>query len=102
NCCFCLSSRRGHTRLVSDWSSDVCSSDLTTSILLWSWRMTLDAILEWIATLDIDSFTLPTRSSRFDPKSVRTEKPSRNLPFERRSEERRVGKECRSRRSEEN
>src|SRR5262249_57192970 len=25
---FCLSSRRRHTRLVSDWSSDVCSSDL--------------------------------------------------------------------------
>src|SRR5262249_58635941 len=25
---FFLSSRRRHTRLVSDWSSDVCSSDL--------------------------------------------------------------------------
>src|SRR5438093_10191648 len=28
---FFFSSRRRHTRLVSDWSSDVCSSDLTTS-----------------------------------------------------------------------
>src|SRR5437016_14664199 len=30
-CCLCnffFSSRRRHTRLVSDWSSDVCSSDL--------------------------------------------------------------------------
>src|SRR5437016_9718947 len=26
---FFVSSRRRHTRLVSDWSSDVCSSDLT-------------------------------------------------------------------------
>src|SRR5262249_56563030 len=26
------SSRRRHTRLVSDWSSDVCSSDLRTSL----------------------------------------------------------------------
>src|SRR5258706_12169646 len=26
--CFLISSRRRHTRLVSDWSSDVCSSDL--------------------------------------------------------------------------
>src|SRR5262249_56009124 len=26
--CFFCSSRRRHTRLVSDWSSDVCSSDL--------------------------------------------------------------------------
>src|SRR5258706_11224753 len=25
--CFFFSSRRRHTRLVSDWSSDVCSSD---------------------------------------------------------------------------
>ena len=31
NCSFFFfSSRRRHTRLVSDWSSDVCSSDLTT------------------------------------------------------------------------
>src|SRR5258706_10439784 len=28
-CCFFFSSRRRHTRLVSDWSSDVCSSDLS-------------------------------------------------------------------------
>src|SRR5258706_4577048 len=27
-CAFLISSRRRHTRLVSDWSSDVCSSDL--------------------------------------------------------------------------
>ena len=27
---FFFSSRRRHTRLVRDWSSDVCSSDLTT------------------------------------------------------------------------
>src|SRR5262249_56189238 len=27
-CVFFCSSRRRHTRLVSDWSSDVCSSDL--------------------------------------------------------------------------
>src|SRR5262249_23370545 len=29
--CFFFSSRRRHTRLVSDWSSDVCSSDLSHS-----------------------------------------------------------------------
>src|SRR5262249_59920013 len=28
---FFFSSRRRHTRLVSDWSSDVCSSDLTAT-----------------------------------------------------------------------
>src|SRR5262249_56837525 len=29
---FFFSSRRRHTRLVSDWSSDVCSSDLALAI----------------------------------------------------------------------
>src|SRR5690606_39841551 len=27
--CFCFSSRRRHTRFSRDWSSDVCSSDLS-------------------------------------------------------------------------
>src|SRR5262249_56713319 len=30
----CFSSRRRHTRLVSDWSSDVCSSDLGLTAFL--------------------------------------------------------------------
>src|SRR5256885_2097788 len=32
-CCFFFSSRRRHTRLQGDWSSDVCSSDLKVDIL---------------------------------------------------------------------
>src|SRR5262249_57712804 len=32
-CFFFFSSRRRHTRLVSDWSSDVCSSDLDRSLM---------------------------------------------------------------------
>src|SRR5215213_11072947 len=31
---FFFSSRRRHTRLVSDWSSDVCSSDLHVALVL--------------------------------------------------------------------
>src|SRR5438046_2687002 len=31
-CLFFFSSRRRHTRLVSDWSSDVCSSDLCAKV----------------------------------------------------------------------
>ena len=39
NCCdylivFFFSSRRRHTRLVSDWSSDVCSSDQCSRVML--------------------------------------------------------------------
>src|SRR5438046_7160061 len=32
-CIFFFSSRRRHTRLVSDWSSDVCSSDLKNEVV---------------------------------------------------------------------
>src|SRR5256885_9882748 len=31
-CCFFFSSRRRHTRLQGDWSSDVCSSDLKLTV----------------------------------------------------------------------
>src|ERR1035441_10900744 len=31
--CFFFSSRRRHTRCLSDWSSDVCSSDLLGAVL---------------------------------------------------------------------
>src|SRR5256885_3705689 len=34
--CFFFSSRRRHTRLQGDWSSDVCSSDLASSRLAFS------------------------------------------------------------------
>src|SRR5262245_64127162 len=34
---FFFSSRRRHTRCLSDWSSDVCSSDLSTRIASHSW-----------------------------------------------------------------
>src|SRR5215813_15305062 len=61
-CCFFFSSRRRHTRCGRDWSSDVCSSDLSMSRAVkptWCWAATGGGID--------------------------------------RSEERRVGKECRSR-----
>src|SRR5215213_4356081 len=35
---FFFSSRRRHTRLVSDWSSDVCSSDLCSGMAAWILR----------------------------------------------------------------
>src|SRR5215467_9136959 len=33
---FFFSSRRRHTRLQGDWSSDVCSSDLSSSATIWA------------------------------------------------------------------
>src|SRR5438046_8362156 len=44
--CFFFSSRRRHTRLVSDWSSDVCSSDLSSRGSVFALRAS-DGALVW-------------------------------------------------------
>src|SRR5256886_11247003 len=90
---FFFSSRRRHTRFDCDWSSDVCSSDLT------AWRMVVtraqvvsgETVLIWgigggvaLAALRIAKL-----------KGARVIVTSSNDA--KRSEERRVGKECRSR-----
>src|SRR5258706_479760 len=92
-CSFLFSSRRRHTRLVSDWSSDVCSSDLTIA----NARLRLQ-VGDQVAEDTLPTCLLPERlaytsalcaglfPSTSSPTSCRV-----------RSEERRVGKECRSR-----
>src|SRR5262245_63819135 len=74
---FFFSSRRRHTRCLSDWSSDVCSSDLDRP-----------------QPLDLR----PSTSARSPFRSTWRDswrRGSRRTPT--RSEERRVGKECRTR-----
>src|SRR5256885_11693167 len=88
---FFFSSRRRHTRLQGDWSSDVCSSDLTPlgrrdrAILEFFYASGLR--LSEVAGLDLEDVNLAGRIARVLGKGGR----------QRRSEERRVGKECRSR-----
>src|SRR5205809_4704189 len=91
---FFFSSRRRHTRCSRDWSSDVCSSDLP------DWRMGCRE--PWSAALP----ELPPQSGGISGRQV-----TERAPYSRcrtcrgpasensgaRSEERRVGKECRSR-----
>src|SRR5260370_3113987 len=78
---FFFSSRRRHTRFKCDWSSDVCSSDLFISLHNFVNLAILFAANELavlVGKLDLET----------------------DLVMEslvRRSEERRVGKECRSR-----
>src|ERR1039457_2126047 len=72
-----FSSRRRHTRLQGDWSSDVCSSDLILNLLI---------IRKIFAKEKPDQETL--NAWHDDPE---------NWVIGVRSEERRVGKECRSR-----
>src|SRR5256885_6440480 len=93
---FFVSSRRRHTRLQGDWSSDVCSSDLDAD----------SAYAGLTAFSSSDTFTAQ------NPRDLKAEKALSyqdvphafvlsylyELPVGKgRSEERRVGKECRSR-----
>src|SRR5690625_7956758 len=76
---FFFSSRRRHTRWPRDWSSDVCSSDL----------LILDPL---IADEEDAAETSAEPLDRFDSDPIEMEDDF----VRRRSEERRVGKECRS------
>src|SRR2546430_11947897 len=92
-CVFFFSSRRRHTRFDCDWSSDVCSSDLP---------MPAKAAFPWPATLfffgtDTAFPAFLFRSTRFAQKSQSAALRRRVSSRQSRSEERRVGKECRSR-----
>src|SRR5437660_6943273 len=83
---FFFSSRRRHTRWPRDWSSDVCSSDLHRRLeLVRGKRCQLGA-----TEAEQKGRGLAIRR----PRSLRVES---TLEVRDRSEERRVGKECRSR-----
>src|SRR5262249_58581848 len=79
---FFFSSRRRHTRLVSDWSSDVCSSDLSIVSTL-SERMPMSSAPR------ISSSRLPTPEKTILAGAMPAFQALR-------SEERRVGKEGRT------
>src|SRR5205807_7492496 len=44
-----FSSRRRHTRLQGDWSSDVCSSDLATKLPQAGFKFTTDELFQLVA-----------------------------------------------------
>src|SRR5262245_64906683 len=77
---FFFSSRRRHTRCLSDWSSDVCSSDLPQRA---SRSENWTRVIGSTCSLRTSSWSM-IKSVDFV------------LPVHKRSEERRVGKECRS------
>src|SRR5256885_12185856 len=87
-----FSSRRRHTRLQGDWSSDVCSSDLSSNPYARLITVTLPDSGQISYTYDANDNL--TSASYPDGKQ-------RQYLYEltngQRSEERRVGKECRSR-----
>src|SRR3712207_7115998 len=88
---FC-SSRRRHTRYWRDWSSDVCSSDLTEQ---WQNLPTPTGnTFAWDAKSAYVRKPPYFEGMRAEPAPVQDIAGARTLA---RSEERRVGKECRSR-----
>src|SRR3989442_9693573 len=89
---FFFSSRRRHTRCGRDWSSDVCSSDLTPSILL---AKRLKRAPRHIAQEIANQISKIEGVERLEVAGGGY----LNAFLDRagRSEERRVGKECRSR-----
>src|SRR5256885_6840945 len=90
---FFFSSRRRHTRLQGDWSSDVCSSDLGVGNRKHQ-RVTFTEA-EKAAVLDVLVDWLGPASEVGE--SAGLVKLQEALGRDLRSEERRVGKECRSR-----
>src|SRR5437762_2248650 len=83
---FFFSSRRRHTRYIGDWSSDVCSSDLEHATLFACGLATqgLRPFLAIYSTFFQRAYDMAIHDIAIQNLNVR-------------SEERRVGKECRSR-----
>src|SRR2546426_3409830 len=90
---FFFSSRRRHTRLQGDWSSDVCSSDLDVGALEFVERERLEARVLERRCAGVLCDVLSERPLRFE----RAYAAAQLITLHKRSEERRVGKECRSR-----
>src|SRR3712207_7960947 len=86
--CFFFSSRRRHTRYWRDWSSDVCSSDLEVDPLEAEARLALELAQARLFERDV---VVVVDVVDAEHGLALGEQPRR------RSEERRVGKECRSR-----
>src|SRR2546427_8387535 len=97
---FFFSSRRRHTRFDCDWSSDVCSSDLLGCV--HSLSHSLGGVTPRLHHGTLNAMFLPA-VVRFnaEAESVRAEQRLQRMAhamgLDSRSEERRVGKECRSR-----
>src|SRR5260221_14470336 len=102
---FFFSSRRRHPRSLCDWNSDVCSSDLTPGSLPPSISMPrtakskLPSGMQQIPEGDFDFAVRGIEIEGGNDPGVDVQYPWENSPRRShlRSEERRVGKECRSR-----
>src|SRR2546429_9544252 len=118
-CVFFFSSRRRHTRCSRDWSSDVCSSDLAKGyhwaveaakrtghrlIVAGGWRPSFTGSIKFVGEVDGTTKAALLARARCLWNPAAWDEPFGLVTIEAffsgtpvRSEERRVGKECRSR-----
>src|SRR5258705_2507417 len=99
---FFLARRSRHTRCLSDWSSDVCSSDLSThGVFEEEIRTLCEMVHRAGGQVYIDGANLNAQVGLARPADYGADVSHLNLHktfcIPHRSEERRVGKECRSR-----
>src|SRR5690606_41182179 len=96
-CCFFFSSRRRHTRFSRDWSSDVCSSDLRNiavdTTLPQGKPLNMRSALTFGVIYTLVILLVSYTNEYFGQSGMYISSVIAGL----RSEERRVGKECRSR-----
>src|SRR5690348_17947885 len=90
-CFFFFSSRRRHTRWTGDWSSDVCSSDLSS----WFARSGVCSTAGGRRSRSCGATSRSCSRAARTPSSSTTVREGGGSPSVGRSEERRVGKECR-------
>src|SRR5260370_26618368 len=91
---FFFSSRRRHTRFKCDWSSDVCSSDLGCATGEEAYSIAMLLLEE--ASSHTERPQIQVFATDLDPRALAIAREGA-YPSTLRSEERRVGKECRSR-----
>src|SRR3712207_7833339 len=91
---FFFSSRRRHTRYWRDWSSDVCSSDLAANYYVAEINEAFVRLgVEYAQYLERGGVPLTDVVVKY----TKDDADAGDIPERLRSEERRVGKECRSR-----
>src|SRR5205807_7542856 len=94
---FFFSSRRRHTRLQGDWSSDVCSSDLTHAVQPSAVVAMVGPTTPLVVLNAVPSAVVYfTESAKYASSAVTRLRRSDFIDARYRSEERRVGKEGRS------
>src|SRR5438034_11191927 len=109
---FFFSSRRRHTRSLCDWSSDVCSSDLGVTQMVKNEKQHIEKTrakqgfpadspepykIAASTPFDFGAKNLTPYGGLFPVSTMLEKLGFKKLIEETRSEERRVGKECRSR-----